>query len=270
MYYQNANKVMKTTSLFNFAKLFAFALLVIFSACTQADDPVPTTPDNQNPTTGLPDLGGLGGGGGPTTPTNPTTPGGGTNDPTTPGGGGQTTEVVGRISSEIGNFEFPLYIGAETASQANDAGAYTTEYYYADQDAANDRDGDDNVEGVITAIAFNATNPGTISPGQHPYSPGASDANVFPYIMIVNRGRIYIVSEAQTEVGTTGTNGIYSVVFKGQAVEVEIVNEELNIVSNPFDIEGGFFIPATVSNNARYESKPNIKVPFSNLSDLSF
>ncbi|MEM8964912.1 MAG: hypothetical protein AAGE93_00730 [Bacteroidota bacterium] len=264
------------TSLFNFAKLFAFALLVIFSACTQSEDPVPTTPDTQNPNPGLPDLGGgggiptiPGGGGNPTTPGggNPTTPGGGGN-PTTPGGG-QTNQAVGVITFDNGSYEFPFYLGAETEAQPNEAGAYLTEYYYADEAASQDNDGDDNIEGVITAIAFNAANAGTLSPGQYSYALGSSDAQVFPYIMVIDRGRIFLVAEAQTQIGTTGENGVYQVAFDGQAVEVELVNGELSIVSNPFKMQGQFFIPATVSNAARYESKPNLpsfNLDFSNLS----
>lgn len=274
MYHQKQEKIMNT-SLFSITKLFAFALLVIFSACTQTEDPVPTNPDTQNPNPGLPDLGGGGStpGGNPTTPGgggNPTTPGGGDN-PTTPGSG-QTTQTIGVISSDNGNYEFPFYIGAETEAQPNEMGAYLTEYYYADEAASRDNDGDDNIEGVITAIAFNATNAGTLSPGQYAYTLGSSDAQVFPYIMVIDRGRIFLVAEAQTQIGTTGENGIYQVAFDGQAVEVEVVNEELSVVSNPFKMQGQFFIPATVSNSsaARYESKksklPSFNLDFSNLS----
>ncbi|WKN44424.1 hypothetical protein [Tunicatimonas pelagia] len=258
---------------FRFAKLFAFALLVIFSACTQSEDPVPTTPDNQNPNPGLPDLGGGGSTPGslPTTPgggSNPTTPGGG--NPTTPGGG-QTNQAVGVITFDNGSYEFPFYLGAETEAQPNETGAYLTEYYYADEAASQDNDGDDNIEGVITAIAFNATNPGTISPGQYPYTLGSSDAQTFPYIMVIDRGRIFLVAEAQTQIGTTSENSVYQVTFDGQAVEVELVNGELSIISNPFNLQGQFFIPATVSNSsaARYESKPSLpsfNLDFSNLS----
>lgn len=256
---------MKTTSL-NFIKLVAFALLVIFSACTESEDPVPTTPDNQNPTPGLPDLGGLGNG--PTTPGGGTTnPGGGTTNP-----GGQNTQSVGSITTSNGGYDFPYYLTAEATSQPNAAGAYPIEYYYADEAAAQDQDGDDNVEGVISVVAFNAASAGTVQPGQYAYTLGSENPNVFSYIMVIDRGRIYVVAEAQSRIDATSSNDVYQVVFDGRGVEIEIVGEQVNVIGNPFDMEGQFLIPATTTTSsfARVETSkstlPQIYVDFSKIS----
>lgn len=259
---------MKSIHFANITKLFALLLLVVFSACTETNDPVPADPDQQNPTNGLPDFG-------DSDDDNDSDDDDddpfGDDDDDSDDDGNTGSGTIGIISSEACDYEFENYLGTEAESQPNDAGAYPMVFYYGDEDAANDTDGNDDIDGVITGIAFNAAAAGVIEPGEYTYSVGSENAEEFAYVMIFDHARIYVVSEAQIQVVTTNNSDIYGIVFEGSAVEVENVNGEIEIVSNPFDIEGQFLAPAS-SANARQDRWGKRKLPHAgfDFSALSF
>ena len=251
------------TSRFLLAPVLAFSFATLFSACTEAEDPVPTTPDQQNPT-GIPDLGGLGGG-------NPQP------DPNTPTDGNQQpdpsgTEALGVVVTSSERYEFPEFLGVEAQSQPNDAGAYPVLLYYGDQEAANDTDGDSDVEGVVTTIAFNAARAnGVAQPGQYDYQAGSTNADEFSYIFVMDWNRIYLLADAQIQVDATTSNQVNSLSFEGQAVEIEIVDGQASVASDPFEMNGQFLIPASLSTQQGIGARTAPRsLPIPDLSEWAF
>ena len=251
---------MKTTQLFNIAKIFSLAFVVFFSACTESEDPVPNDPNQ--PDTGLPDVpsggngGGLPGGGG-----NPDggLPGGGTtgggNGPL--GGGGQqptSSNAIGVLSAGGQLYEYTNY-SHQTQGQANEQGTFPIALAYYDEES--NRDGDPELfdTGNTAAIVYNAAQAGTVVPGTQQYNI-QSNTNPVAFVFFGNQGSGYILTEGEIAIEATQESGILLITVTGQAVQVDEAFE--NVLSDPFAVEAQFLAPAQLNINARQQKSLEI------------
>ncbi|WKN41557.1 hypothetical protein [Tunicatimonas pelagia] len=228
---------MKTLSLSNLTKTFAVALVAAFTACTEANDPVPTTPN----TSGIPTDAGT-----PTTPFTPTTPAQPDNNST----------LVGRMASGESTFDYTEFIGGGE-TQADENGKYPIVLGYADQTAMADGELSWFDQGSSAIFIYNANQPGTIVPGTYEYNSYSGMIAPFyiAYFAVNNTG--YRLTEGSIQVDATEENGIYLITVKGDMVQID---ENYEIVSEEIPVEAQFLSPAQVevssSASARVDSNP--------------
>ena len=241
---------MKTTQLFNAAKIFSLALALFFTACSEAEDPMPTDPNaSDTTTTGTPGLPGTGGG----------LPGGGTGGGTGGngggsgplGGGGQptTNNVIGMLSAGGSTYNY-TGLTPEAEAQPNDQGAYPIYLGYYDDASAADGEFALFDAGNTALFVYNATQAGTITPGTYQYGNAPFSGFFFGI-----QGYGYLLADGSISVETTQTNGQLLVTISGNVVQVEQIAGELNKVSEELiPIEAQFAAPAQTqaSTNGRH------------------
>ena len=249
---------MKTIQIFNVAKIFSLALVVFFSACSEAEDPMPVDP-NQADTTGggLPGVptgggnpgGGLpGGGGGTTGGGSGDNPGNGGNGPL--GGGGQQptddNSVVGMLSAGGSTYEF-TGLTQEAEGQLNEQGGYPIYLGYYDEAST----ADDNFElfdsGNTALFIYNARQAGVVEPGNY-----SLDNSPFGILFFGIQGYGYVLNDGNITVETTQSDGVLLISVSGNVVEVAEVDGQLSIVSEEtIPVEAQFGALAQVDANAR-------------------
>ena len=233
---------MKTPPLFTVAKILSLASVVFFTACNEAEDPMPNEPNAQDTTitpntSGLPDGGNLPGGG---TGGNGNGPlGGGKNQPT-------NNSVIGTLSAAGSDYEYTMF-GYQANRQANEDGTYPVTLIYADEESVKDE-----LElfdtGNTALFIYNAAQAGVIEPGNYQLSDSP-----FSGLFFGIQGYGYLLADGTISVETTQTNGQLLINITGNVVEVEQDDDDnLSVVSQDLiPIEAQFAAPAKNDVNAR-------------------
>ena len=244
---------MKTTQIFNLAKIFSLAFVVFFTSCNEAEDPMPTDPNAQDTTAttglpnngggtgGLPDTGGLPGGGG--------TGGSGGNGPL--GGGNQptTSDVIGMLSAGGSTYNY-TGLTPEAEAQADEQGAYPIYLGYYDEASAADQKFDLFDTGNTALFVYNATQAGTIEPGTYQYG-----SSPFGGLFFGIQGYGYLLADGTIRVETTQTNGQLLIAITGNVVQVEQVAGELSKVSDeliPIEAQFAALAQTQATTNSRH------------------
>ncbi len=244
---------MKTTQLFNAAKIFSLASVVFFTACSEAEDPVPETPQQDTTTTGgLPNGGNTGGlpGGG-----NGGNNGGG-NGPL--GGGGNqptTTNTIGMLTAGGSTYDFTGFSHA-AEGDVNDQGKYTISLGYYDEKSAEDDTFDLFDTGNTAFFVYNAAQAGIIETGSYQYSVQNANATPFQALFFGSQGYGYLLVDGTVKVEATQNANQLLISITGNIVEVDA---EFNALSEELiEIEAQFLTLARPEINARLASTMNI------------
>ena len=251
---------MKTTPLFNAAKIFSLASLVFFTACSEGEDPAPIDPNAQDTTitTGLPGGGGNNGGGLPGGGGNPGggLPGGGTggnggggNGPL--GGGGNQpandSNIIGTLTAGGQQYNYTNF-GSAGEAQSDGNGTYPVYLGYSDE--VSDAEGDFELfdEGNTAFIYYNASEPGTIETGD--YELGNAP---FSAIFFGIQGFGYLLNEGTISVEATQSAGQLLITIEGYVVEVEQQADGslAQVSEDSIPIEAQFAALSQVDTNAR-------------------
>ena len=255
---------MKTTQLFNAAKIFSLASIVFFTACSEGEDPMPENPMGQDTTTTTPGLptggggnnpgGGLPGGGGD----NPGgLPGGGTGGGTGGGGNGplggggnqptNDSDAIGVLSAGGTQYEYTLF-GHQALGQADENGEYPITLGYFDQEA-DAAGGEAFGPGNIALIEYRPDQPGVIQPDTYTYDLQTANEGYFSYLFFGVQGSGYLLANGTIDVENTQTNGLLLISIDGYVVQID---EQGNLVSEEqIPVEVQLVAPAQPEINAR-------------------